>query len=390
MPENISRYIDLKELIRVRRELHRIPETAFEEYETSSYIAERLNELGLDVETGFAGTAVMGVLKVPGAITVTALRADMDALPFEERNDVEYRSMHPGKAHLCGHDAHMACVYGAARELILRKEELRSSVKFIFQPGEELPPGGAVKVLGSGVLSDADRIFSLHCSADFPAGALAMKPGTLMANDSRFVIRVNGRGGHAAAPHQCIDPIVVAANIIQLLQQNVSRKTDPLETLLITFGKIRAGDVYNAIPDTAVLEGAIRTLEPHIYDKMFEEFDHTVNTICRASGADCDITFDLGYPPVVNDPEIVEYAAETLSKLPEFPNVICPINPVMYGEDFAYYLKKMPGMMMFLGVRNDEAGIVHPLHSPYFNIDESALATGAHALAELVLNCRTG
>ncbi len=358
-------------IINKRREFHKYPEVKFEEVRTSAIVAEELNKLGLEVTTGVAKTGVTGVLR--GKVEkMVALRADMDALPLEENNDLPYKSTVPGKMHACGHDAHTAMLLGTARVLSEMKDELNGSVKFIFQPGEE-GGGGARIMIEEGVLKGVDAIFGLHVWAEFPSGVIATKEGPILASSDGFVISIQGKGGHAAAPHLTSDPTVPAVDIYNALQKVVSKNISPLEPVVITTPIINGSNAYNIIPDRAEVRGTFRTFDMKIREGVIERIKEISENYARAWR--CEASVELSrepYPPTINDPEMTRFmkkVAETIAPVRE-------AEKRMGAEDFSFYLQQIPGSLALLGIKNEEKEITYPHHHPRFDVDEGVLYLG--------------
>lgn len=383
---------ELKEkLIEMRRHLHTIPEIAFEEVETSSFVAEKLSELGIDVKTGIAKTGVVGVLKGSGEKTI-ALRADMDALPVTEENDVDYKSKYKGRMHACGHDAHMSMLLGVATILSKNKAHLKGNVKFIFQPSEESLPGGAKKMIEEGVLDNpkVDAVFGFHCDPTIPTGKIGFKAGALMAFTSEFTIFLKGKGGHAAVPEKSIDPIVMASDVIQELQKIPSRWINPLEPVVVTISSIHGGTTFNIIPEEIELKGTVRLLNMEFVDKVKEIIDSILKGITGIYGGSYQFDFVKGYPVLKNDEAFTTFMSKIIKELFGEENVIKIENPLMGGEDFAYYLEKVPGTFLRLGTGNKKKGSDYPWHHPRFNIDEDALPIGTALFVKCAIEYLNG
>jgi amidohydrolase len=284
------------ELVRDRRHLHAHPELGFEEHETAAFIAERLRSLGLEVRTGVGRTGVVGVLRGQDAGHNVMLRADMDALPIEEENDVEYRSTRPGVMHACGHDGHVAILLGAARALA--GDPQAGSVVFAFQPSEEIRPGGAMAMLEDGLMHNpsVDAVFGLHLVSEAPVGSVRVRSGPWLASSDAFQVELIGRGGHAASPHQTIDPIRIAASVVTALHSIVSREVAPLETVVITIGTLHAGTMAIVIPQSATLSGSVRTFDQRVREMLARRIEETVAGISRAMGGDARVTTGLAIP----------------------------------------------------------------------------------------------
>ncbi len=381
--------LELKdELTKMRRYLHTIPETAFQEVETSKFIAKTLSEIdGVEVKTGVAKTGVVGLLKGNGEKTI-ALRADMDALPVMEENDVEYKSHQKGKMHACGHDAHMSILLGSAMILSKIKDKLRGNVKFIFQPSEESLPGGAMQMIDEDVLENpkVDVILGLHSDPTIETGKVGYKTGELMAFTSEFTILLHGKGGHAAEPHRSIDPIVMASDVIQAIQKISSRWTGPLQPVVVTIGAIHGGTTFNIIPDIVELKGTVRLLNMHLVDLTEKKIHDILETITNLYGGSYEFDFVRGYPVLRNDEKFTLFASNVLLKLLGQDNIIRLQKPLMGGEDFAYYLTKVPGTFLRLGTGNKQKNTTFPWHHSKFNIDEDALPIGVAVFVQCAID----
>ena len=371
-----------------RRHLHQHPELAFEEHETAKFVAERLRQLGVeDIRTGVGGTGVTGLIhgrKGPGKVVL--LRADMDALPIQEENEVDYASTVPGKMHACGHDAHTAMLLGTARVLMQRREEFAGTVKLLFQPAEEVPPGGAIAMIRDGALEDphVDAVLGLHVAADMPAGQIGVREGPGSAGSDRFRVTIQGKGGHAARPQSAIDPVVIAAQIVLALQTLVSRETDPMQAAVVSTTAILAGEAFNVIPDTAELRGTVRTLSPEVRARMQERLPALVEGVARAMGAEAQVEYILGYPGIVNDPAMVAIVRQAAIEVAGEENVV--VNELgMGGEDFAYFSLERPGCFFRVGTRNEARGIVWGHHHPRFDVEEEGMVNGMATMAQAAI-----
>lgn len=376
-------------IVEWRRDLHRHPELGFEERRTAAFLAERLTALGLEVRTGVARTGVIGVLRAPGAIEAAVLlRSDMDALPVHEVEGRSYGSTVAGKMHACGHDGHMAMMLGAATLLAESRDELRRNVVFCFQPAEE-GLGGARAMLDTGLLAEAGvgSAYGLHLWSLFPAGTLHMRPGPAMAAQDEFSATVIGRSGHAALPHRALDPVVSAAHAIIALQSVVSRSVDPTEAAVVSVGSVHGGSAPNVIPGEVRLEGTLRSFSEEVRETLRRRVAEVLDGAARAHG--CTTRFELrpGYPAVVNDPAATLRSREIACEVVGAGNVI-EHRPMAASEDFAYFLREVPGTFIFVGAGNEARGITAPHHSADFDIDESVLPTGAELLARLALDGR--
>jgi amidohydrolase len=372
--------------IALRRELHMHPELGFHEFNTSRIVAERLRALGLEVQTGIAGTGVIGLLRGARPGRCVLLRADMDALPIKEQNDVPYRSRVAGVMHACGHDGHTAGLLTVARLLAERRDQLAGIVKFCFQPCEENPPGGAKPMIEAGVLEEphVDACFGLHIWQSLPVGTIGVVPGPAMANSDRFRIVVRGRGGHAAQPHLTVDSVVVASQIVVALQTVVARNVSPLKPAVVTVGSLHAGTTYNVIADTAELKGTLRSFDPETRRLLPARVEAVARAVAESLGATIDWEFLEGYPACVNDPAMAALVKEVAGGLIGPENVLQP-EPTMGGEDFAYFLQQRPGCFWFVGSRNEARGLTFGHHHPRFDIDEAALPIAIASLTAVAL-----
>jgi amidohydrolase len=374
-----------------RRHLHQHPELAFEEHETAKLVADRLEALGVeDIRTGVGRTGVTGLIRGtgsgPGKDRVALFRADMDALPIDEENEVDYKSTVSGKMHACGHDAHTAMLLGSARVLMGLRDQFAGTVKLLFQPAEEVPPGGAIEMIEAGVLEDphVDAVFGLHAAAELPAGKIGVRNGVASAGSDRFRITIQGRGGHAARPNDAIDPVVVGAQIVNALQTLVSREVDPTQSAVVTVGSIVAGEAYNVIPDTAVIKGTVRTLDPDVREQIAERLPALAKGIGEAMRADIDVWYFKGYPSMVNDPAMTDIVREAAAEVVGAENVVeTPVG--MGGEDFARFLEQRPGSFFRVGTRNEGRNIVFGHHHPRFDVEEEGMATGIATTVETLL-----
>lgn len=374
------------QIVDIRRDIHQHPEIGFDVHRTAALVADFLTELGLKVQTGIGKTGVIADLDVPGTTGRVALRADMDALPIEEQSEQPYRSQVVGAAHLCGHDAHTAMLLGTAALLTRHRERLPVSVRFIFQPNEENLPGGAPAMIRDGALNGVDRIFGQHVWPLLPAGAAGICEGPVMAQPDVFEIEIVGAGGHAAAPHKTIDPIVIGAQFIANLQSAVARQVDPRETAVVSVTQFHAGTTHNVIPERAFITGTVRTFKRQIQQQIRRRIEQEIQALCAVYGADHRISYQEGYPVTVNDPAAAQTARTAAERALGKANVIFPAEPFPGGEDFAYFAREVPGCFIFLGCRNEKTGRVHMLHHPRFDIDEEIMKHGMNILSEIVLN----
>ena len=372
-----------------RRDFHENPELGYQEVRTAGIVADRLRSLGVeDIRTGIAPTGVTGLIRgaKPGNGPTVLLRADMDALPILEENQVEYVSRNPGVMHACGHDAHTAMLLGTARILQDLRDEFSGTVKLLFQPAEELPPGGAKPMIDAGVMEDpkVDAAFGIHISQDTPVGQINVRSGPAMAAADRFRIVVHGKGGHGAQPDNSIDPIVIAAQIIMALQTLVSRTIDPTEEAVVTVGTMHAGIAFNVIPDTAEMGGTVRTFNAKNRDLLEQRIGEIASGIATALGGWVEYAYTRGYPATVNDAEMSQLVREEAAKVVGEDSVVEPAM-MMGAEDFSYFLEEVPGCYWFVGSQNPERGLVWGHHHPRFDLDEAAMAVGIESMVNVTL-----
>ena len=371
---------------KVRRHLHRHPELSFEERQTQAYLSSRLNGLGIR-HLQVAGTGLLAEIDGTGAGPTVALRADLDALPIQEQNVVDYASEVPGVMHACGHDVHTASLLGAAEILQSLRSYFPGKIRLLFQPGEEKLPGGATLMIKDGALRDPtpQSIFGQHVHPPLAAGKVGFRPGIYMASTDELYLTVKGRGGHGAMPHNAVDPIVITAQLITAVQQLISRNTDPTLPAVITFGRIQSdGGATNVIPNQVTLLGTMRTLDEAWRTELHRRLRALVTGMAEALGGQADLTINHGYPFLKNDERLTGWAmTEARSYLGEENVVDLPIR--MTGEDFAFYTHHVPACFYRLGVRNDEMGITSPVHTDTFDVDEACLETGSGLMAWLAL-----
>lgn len=362
-------------IIERRRDFHKYPETGFLETRTSHVIAEELKRMGFSVQSGIAKTGVVGILEVSGAKSTVAFRADMDALPIAEENDLEFKSQNEGLSHACGHDASMAMLLGTARIITQLKDDLKRQVKLIFQPSEETPPGGAKLMLEQGILDGVDEIYGLHIDPTLSSGFFGVREGAAMASTDRIAITITGKGGHASTPHLCIDPILIAAEVIVSLQTIVSRKVDPLLPCVLSLCQISGGTTFNVIPSTVNIIGTVRSFDPDLRIRMPLLIEETVKGITRYHNASYQLEYINGYPSLHNPSVQVNFVRNKIVEL-FGSKAVKTTAPKLGGEDFAYYLEKIGGAFIFLGTGNTEKNANQPLHSPRFLLDEDVLFMG--------------
>jgi amidohydrolase len=374
-----------------RRYLHENPELSFQETQTAAFVAERLVGLGVeDVTTGIGGNGITGLIRGtgtgPGADRVVMVRADMDALPIQEENEHGFASKVPGVMHACGHDAHTSMLLGLTRVLLDRRDSFAGTVKVLFQPAEELPPGGAVGMIRDGALENprVDAVLGLHVASELPTGIIGTRPGASSASGDQFTITIQGKGGHAARPQNAVDPVVIGSQIVSALQALVSRETDPIASGVVSVTAFLAGEAFNVIPDSAELRGTVRTLDPDVRDHLERRLHEVAIAIGESMGAKVEVDYLRGYPSVINEPQMVEIVREAaISAVGE--EGFRELPPMMGGEDFSYFALERPGCFFMVGVRNEERGITWPHHHPRFDLDEDGMTAGIATMANAVL-----
>ncbi|HEY7878125.1 MAG TPA: amidohydrolase [Gemmatimonadaceae bacterium] len=367
-----------------RRHLHMHPELSFHEERTAQFVYDTLASFGgLELERPTKTSVVARLHGVhPGP--VLAVRADMDALPILERNEVDYASRTPGVMHACGHDGHTAMLLGAAKTLAQLREQLHGEVRFLFQHAEELFPGGAEEMVAAGVMDGVDMVIGAHLWLPMPVGTVGVLAGRLMASPDVFDLVIHGRGGHAAAPHETVDVIAVAAQVVTNLQHIVSRGVDPIDRAVVSVTRIAGGTAYNVLPGSVELAGTIRTFDAALREEIPQLFERIVRGVSEAHGASYTLRFDRGYRPVVNDAAAVEFMRRVVARALG-PDALADARPSMGGEDFSAFLQRAPGCFFFIGARNEARGIVHPHHHERFDLDERALESGVAIFIEAAL-----
>jgi len=370
----------------LRRDFHAHPELGFHEVRTASIVAKELNSLGLETHTGIAGTGVVAIMEGARPGPVILLRADMDALPIVEETGADYASQTPGVMHACGHDGHTAMLLTVARMLHAHQKDLPGTIKFVFQPAEE-GMGGAEKMLQEGILENpkVDVVLGLHVWNEKPVGWLGIPGGPAMAGAEIFKIKVTGKGGHGAAPHLSVDPVLASAQIVNALQGIVARNVAPLQTAVVSVCTIHGGETFNVIPPAVELTGTIRTFESPVRDRVLQRFTETVNGVAEAMGCRVEVDLQQLTPATVNHPNVSGVVQKTAREL--FPSALVdPGNYVTMGsEDFAFILEKAPGCFFFIGSANPEKGLDAGHHHPKFDFDETVLPQGAALMAASVL-----
>ena len=378
---------NVDEVVATRRHLHANPELSFEEYKTSQYVANKLDEYGIAHEN-LANTGLVAIIKGKNPDKkVIALRGDMDALPIIEANEVSYKSKNEGVMHACGHDVHTSSLLGTAKILQAIKEDFEGSIKLIFQPGEEKMPGGASLMIKEGVLENPRpaSIIGQHVMPFIPVGKVGFRSGMYMASADELYFTVKGKGGHAATPEKNIDPVLITSHIIVALQQIVSRNVDPKLPCVLSFGKVTANGATNIIPNEVQVEGTFRTLDETWRAEAHKKMKKMAECIAEGMGGSCEFTVLKGYPFLKNDPELTERAKAMAIEFMGEENVV-DLDLWMAAEDFSYYSQEMPACFYRLGTRNEEKGIISSVHTPTFDIDEKALEIGPGLMAWLAVN----
>jgi amidohydrolase len=373
------------DLVTWRRHLHQRPELGFRENLTAAFIQQQLNDWGIPHQTGIAKTGIVAVIESGQPGPVLGIRADMDALPIHEENQVPYRSQHDGVMHACGHDGHVAIALGIVRYLSQHRDQWRGTVKVIFQPAEE-GPGGAKPMIEAGVLKnpDVEAMIGLHVWNNLPLGTVGVRNGPLMAATELFKITVQGKGGHGALPHQTVDAIVVGAQIVNALQTIVARNIDPIQSAVVSIGKFHSGHAPNVIADMAELAGTVRYFDPRYADFFGPRIEQIVAGICQSQGATYQLDYQALYPPVVNDAAMAELVRSVALEVVETQAGVVPDCHTMGGEDMAFFLQEVPGCYFFLGAANVDQSLAYPHHHPRFDFDETALGLGVEMFARCV------
>ncbi len=374
-----------KDLIKWRRQFHQYPELGFQEILTADFIAQKLSEWNISHQTQVAKTGIVATIKSHYEGKVLAIRADMDALPIQEENEVEYCSKHEGIMHACGHDGHTAIALGTAYYLANNRDKFKGTVKIIFQPAEE-GPGGAKPMIEAGVLRNPDvsAIIGLHLWNYLPLGTVGVRNGALMAATERFECTIFGKGGHGAIPQQTVDSVVVGSQIVNALQTIVSRNVSPIDSALVTIGSFHSGTAPNVIADTAKLSGTVRYFNPKLESVISKRFDEIIGGICQGMGAKYELDYWQLYPAVINNDRITELVKSVAMEVVETPLGIVPECQTMGGEDMSFFLQEVPGCYFFLGSSNSTQGLDFPHHHPRFNFDENVLSFGVEMFVRCV------
>ena len=360
-------------VVKMRRDLHLIPETAYTEKKTADYVTRYLKTLDLEVHTGIAQYGVVGVLDTGRPGKTLLVRSDMDALPITEETGLDFASTHAGAMHACGHDGHMSMVLGAATVLCSIKDQLNGTIKFLFQPAEE-GPGGAKPMIEQGVMENptVDYAIGCHMWPHIAEGTIGVKAGPLMAAMDRFDLRIIGKGGHGAMPHLCVDALEVGTQVVNALQRIVSRQMNPLQPSVVTVGGFHSGTAFNVIPDEAEIFGTTRTFDRDIWNTWPERLDNIIGGVCQSMGATYELTYSQGYPPLINDADMAQVVAAAAAQAVGEENVMAP-ESTLGGEDMAFFLEKSKGCFFFLGVGREGGASIH---TSRFDFNEDVLLVG--------------
>lgn len=375
------------DVVNIRRHIHANPELSYQEYHTAKYVAAQLRAIGLTPQEGIAETGVVAVIEGKNSSKkILALRADMDALPIMEANEVSYKSKNPGVMHACGHDVHTASLLGTARILNELKDEFEGTIKLIFQPGEEKNPGGASLMIKDGVLENPKpvSIIGQHVFPFLPVGKIGFREGMYMASCDEIYLKVMGKGGHAAAPDLLIDPVLIASHIIVALQQVISRKANPKMPTVLSFGKVIAEGATNIIPNEVNIAGTFRAMDEAWREQALKQIEKMAKGIAESMGGKCEVNISKGYPYLENNPDLTRRIKEAAAAYVGAENVV-DIDITLGAEDFAYYSQHIPASFYRLGTRNEAKGISSYVHTPTFDIDEDALAIGPGLMAWMAI-----
>jgi amidohydrolase len=374
-------------LVQWRRELHRWPELGFKEKRTAAFVRQKLSAWGIPHQVGIAQTGIVATITSTKSVDgrVMAIRADMDALPIQEENIVDYRSQIDGLMHACGHDGHTAIALGSACWLWQHRDSFRGTVKIIFQPAEE-GPGGAKPMIEQGVLENphVDAIIGLHLWNNLPIGTVGVRSGALMAAVESFSCTILGKGGHGAMPHQTVDSVLVAAQVVNALQTIVARNVDPIDAAVVTVGELHAGTKRNVIADKAKLNGTVRYFNPALGNLIPQRLEQVIAGVCQSHGASYELDYQRLYPPVINDDAIAALVRSVTETVVETPAGVVPECRTMGGEDMSFFLQEVPGCYFFVGAANQDKNLAYPHHHPRFDFDETALGTGVEIFVRCV------
>ncbi len=371
-----------EDIIGIRRRVHQFPETAYTEEKTAQYVAGRLREEGLAVQTGIAQYGVVADLDSGRPGPTLLIRADMDALPIEEATGLPFASRHPGRMHACGHDGHVAMVLGTARVLNRLKEAFTGRIRFVFQPAEE-GPGGAKPMIEAGIMDNppVDYCLACHLWPDIPEGSIGVRSGPFMAAMDRFDVKITGREGHGAMPHLCVDALEVGTQVVGALQRIVSRQLSPLGTAVVTVGSFHAGQAFNVIPGTAAFSGTTRTFDPAVWESWQDRLETVISGVCASMGAEYSLDFQKGYPVTDNDEDMADLVGRVAARVVGRDRVLVP-EQTMGGEDFSFFLQKSKGCFFAVGVGREGGA---PVHNPCFDFNEDMLLVGVETFCRTVL-----
>lgn len=377
---------EFKNTVEYRRNIHKNPELSFQEFKTADYIEDTLKSFGPGIEISRpTPTSVMATLKTGKKGPILASRADIDALPIDEDNNLLFKSTNKGVMHACGHDGHTAIQLSSVKLLLKHKNELKGELRFIFQHAEELPPGGAVEIVKTNAVKGVDEFFSYHLTSNFATGKLGWTKGILTASTDGFSIEVVGKGGHSSFPQQCIDPIPIASQIVMALQTIVSRNCDPNDMLVISVCTINSGVAYNIIPDSVLITGSVRTFSKKSRELANTRIGEIAEGIAKANNASVNYNYNCGYNSVYNEENLSDYIKTFVTK--NLPNCdLFDMAPISPGEDFCYFSEIRPSFFMEIGARNESKGIIFPHHNPKYLLDENALAIGVEYLVKLFID----
>ncbi|MCG1009763.1 amidohydrolase [Salinicoccus sp. ID82-1] len=388
---SIDQHIEnvMEDVISWRRTMHRHPEISFQEHWTSSYIEAELEKIGSIEVSRPTETSVLGIIKGKNPGRKVGLRADIDALQIqEERDDIDFASENEGAMHACGHDGHAAILLGAAKVLVQNLDVLHGEVYLIFQHAEEVPPGGAAEMVATGLFDDLDFIYGQHLFTPIPTGRIGIKSGPITSNSDSFDLKIQGSGGHASQPENAIDPIIIGGQILNQFQTIVSRITSPLDSVVISTTKFHSGSAKNIIPDTAMLEGSVRTLSDETRAVVSERMEKAVESVCAMYGATYEFSFNVGYSAVVNDEAMTERVKEIA--VSEFGDKVFEFPLAMGGEDFSAFSRVIPATYAWIGAGNKEKDMEYPHHHPKFGIDEDGFIDGVKMMVHTALGMTKG
>lgn len=374
------------EMIQIRRDFHQHPELSFEEKRTAGIIAKYLTDLGLKVQTGIGGTGVVGLLSSKDPGNTLLLRADMDALPIKEQNEVKYKSQNDGIMHACGHDGHMAIVLTVAKILSRQRKEFSGHIKFVFQPAEE-GPGGAKLMIDAGVMKNpkVDAAIGLHLWNNLPIGTIGIRRGPTMASMDLFTIKLLGKGGHGAMAHGAVDAIIMSGEVLSAIQTIASREISPLRSIVVHVGTIHGGCGFNIVADQVELRGTVRALDSKIQKTIPKRMKRILKGITAAMRGDFELDYQFGYPVLINDPSMTELVRKIVTEVVGDRRIF-EIEPTMVGEDMAFFLREVPGCFFFVGSANNAKGLSAQHHGPFFDFDEEAMVLGTEIMTKATLN----